>query len=115
MAGGFGSTVRRFTTAMLREGLAHVVASDAHDDLRRPPGLQAGFPALERDLPGLSAHARMAHRAGAARGARRRPAAAAAAAAREARRPAAPARAQSLTIAITALAITSTTIATCIQ
>ena len=57
MAGGFGSTVRRFTMAMLREGLAHVVASDAHDHLRRPPGLQAGFPALERDLPGLSEQA----------------------------------------------------------
>ena len=57
MAGGFGTTVRRFTVAMLRDGLAHVVASDAHDHLRRPPGLQAGFPALERDLPGLSEQA----------------------------------------------------------
>ena len=56
MAGGFGSSVRRFTTTLLREGLVHVVASDAHDNLRRPPGLQAGFPLLERDLPGLAAH-----------------------------------------------------------
>ncbi len=57
MAGDFGSTVRRFTTALLREGFAHVVASDAHDTLRRPPGLQAGFAALEKELPGVSEHA----------------------------------------------------------
>jgi protein-tyrosine phosphatase len=57
MAGGFGSTVRRFTIDILREGLAHVVASDAHDTVRRPPGLRAGFSALERDLPGLGEHA----------------------------------------------------------
>ena len=54
MTGDFGSTARRFTTAILGEGFAHVVASDAHDTIRRPPGLQAGFPALERELPGLS-------------------------------------------------------------
>jgi protein-tyrosine phosphatase len=58
MAGAFGSTVRRFTTAMLREGVAHVVASDAHDHVQRPPGLKIGFPAVERDLPGIVHHAR---------------------------------------------------------
>src|SRR5215210_1844482 len=57
MTGAFGSTVRRFTAAILREGLAHVVASDAHDNVRRPPGLEAGFPSLERDLPGVGAQA----------------------------------------------------------
>src|SRR3954465_4548276 len=50
MTGAFGSTVRRFTVAILREGLAHVVASDAHDSVRRPPGLRAGSPALDRGL-----------------------------------------------------------------
>jgi protein-tyrosine phosphatase len=54
MTGAFGSTVRRFTTLLLREGLVHVVASDAHDPVKRPPGQVAGFEALERDLPGLS-------------------------------------------------------------
>jgi protein-tyrosine phosphatase len=54
MAGAFGSTVRRFTAAILREGLAHVVSSDAHDATKRPPGLTAGFTALERELPGLA-------------------------------------------------------------
>jgi len=55
MAGAFGTTVKRFTTALLGEGLAHVVASDAHDTVKRPPGLGAGFAALERDLPGVTA------------------------------------------------------------
>ena len=58
MAGAFGSTVRRFTVALLREGLVHVVASDAHDDRQRPPGLTIGFPALESELPGLGAQQR---------------------------------------------------------
>src|SRR3954447_10756725 len=58
MTGAFGSTVRRFTVAILREGLAHVVASDAHDSVRRPPGLRAGFPALERELPEIGAQQR---------------------------------------------------------
>jgi protein-tyrosine phosphatase len=53
MAGAFGSTVRRFTITILVEGLAHVVASDAHDHVKRPPGLREGFPALERELPGV--------------------------------------------------------------
>ena len=57
MAGAFGSTVRRFTTTILREGLGHVVASDAHDHVRRPPGLRAGFDALERELPGIGTQA----------------------------------------------------------
>jgi protein-tyrosine phosphatase len=57
MSGGFGSTARRFTVALLREGLVHVVASDAHDHVKRPPGLRAGFPAVERDLPGIGEQA----------------------------------------------------------
>jgi protein-tyrosine phosphatase len=57
MTGAFGPTVRRFTTALLREGHAHVIASDAHDTDRRAPGLRAGFVALERELPGLDQQA----------------------------------------------------------
>jgi len=54
MTGGFGSTVRRLTATMLRTGVVHVVASDAHDAVKRPPGLNDGFTSLERDLPGLA-------------------------------------------------------------
>ncbi len=53
MTGGFGSTVRRLTATMLRAGVVHVVASDAHDAVNRPPGQTAGFDSLERELPGL--------------------------------------------------------------
>lgn len=57
MAGRFGSAVRRFTVRLLAEGLVHDVASDAHDLSGRPPGLLEGFDALERELPGIGAHA----------------------------------------------------------
>jgi protein-tyrosine phosphatase len=48
LTGAFGSTVRRYSRWMVEEQLAHVVASDAHDTHRRPPGLleplkKAGF------------------------------------------------------------------------
>jgi protein-tyrosine phosphatase len=58
MTGAFGTTVKRFTSALLRYGLVHVVASDAHDAVKRPPGLTAGFDALERELPGLTGQRR---------------------------------------------------------
>jgi protein-tyrosine phosphatase len=38
--GHFGSTVQRFAHRMAEEGLVHSVASDAHDDRRRAPGLR---------------------------------------------------------------------------
>lgn len=48
LTGQFGSTVQRFARKLMAEGLIHVVASDAHDVQRRPPGLrehivEAGF------------------------------------------------------------------------
>jgi protein-tyrosine phosphatase len=39
LAGRFGREVRRFSQELLRDGLVHNVASDAHDVLRRPPGV----------------------------------------------------------------------------
>jgi protein-tyrosine phosphatase len=54
MTGRFGEPVKRFTVEILRRGLVHDVASDAHDHLHRPPGLTAGFRALEEELPGIS-------------------------------------------------------------
>jgi len=40
-AGGFGRTVREYAEQMLEAGLVHSAASDAHDPLRRPPGIAA--------------------------------------------------------------------------
>lgn len=48
LVGRFGGSVRRFAVSLLRDGLAHNVASDAHDVSGRAPGIraeieQAGF------------------------------------------------------------------------
>ena len=40
-AGRFGRSVREYALGMLEAGLVHSVASDAHDALRRPPGIAA--------------------------------------------------------------------------
>jgi protein-tyrosine phosphatase len=53
LAGGFGEPVRRFALEMLRDGLVHSVASDAHDHLHRRPELISGFEAAEEHLPGV--------------------------------------------------------------
>ena len=55
LRGDFGQLVRRFTIELLREGLVHDVASDAHDHLHRPPGLQGALDDVEADLPGIAA------------------------------------------------------------
>jgi protein-tyrosine phosphatase len=54
LAGGFGSTVRRFTLELIHDGLVHDVASDAHDHLHRPPDLLAGFESAEGAIPGIT-------------------------------------------------------------
>jgi protein-tyrosine phosphatase len=51
LVGRFGGDVRRFARRLLEQGLVHNVASDAHDAIRRPPGMaaelaDAGFGAL---------------------------------------------------------------------
>jgi protein-tyrosine phosphatase len=58
LLGDFGGTVRRFAQGLLREGLVHVVASDAHDAVARPPGLAAGLAEAEHDVPGLAEQVR---------------------------------------------------------
>ena len=60
--GHFGGVVKRFAFELLRRGLVHSVASDAHDAVRRPPAL-----ATELAKAGLDDHApRAAHEAPAA-------------------------------------------------
>ena len=46
LRGRFGSTARRFAGLLLREGLVHNVASDAHDAAQRPPDLRPGLRAV---------------------------------------------------------------------
>jgi protein-tyrosine phosphatase len=41
LVGRFGGEVRRFALRLVHEGMAHSVASDAHDETRRPPGMSA--------------------------------------------------------------------------
>ena len=41
LVGRFGREVRRFALNMVEEELVHNVASDAHDEVRRPPGIAA--------------------------------------------------------------------------
>jgi protein-tyrosine phosphatase len=41
LIGRFGGTVKRYAHELVRDGLVHNVASDAHDVNRRPPGLLA--------------------------------------------------------------------------
>jgi protein-tyrosine phosphatase len=55
MAGRFGRTVQRATRTLFERRLVHDVASDAHDVMRRAPGLTAGFRLLDKDVPGVLA------------------------------------------------------------
>ena len=57
LTGRFGSTVKRFTFDLVERGLVHNVASDAHDVVRRPPGMAAPLEEADGELPGLADHA----------------------------------------------------------
>ena len=45
--GDFGEVPRRAALAMLDGGIVHVLASDAHDAVHRPPGLRAAASAID--------------------------------------------------------------------
>jgi len=57
LAGAFGQTVQRAATAMLEQGLVHVLASDAHDAVRRSPDLRAGHALDDAQLAWMTAEA----------------------------------------------------------
>lgn len=57
LAGRFGRTVRRYALDLLAGGIAHDVSSDAHDAVRRPPGLIDGIEAAGRSLRGVPGEA----------------------------------------------------------
>ncbi len=50
LTGDFGWRISRFGKKLVKNGLAHVVASDAHDRSHRPPILSAAFKKLRRWL-----------------------------------------------------------------
>lgn len=51
LTGQFGRTVRNFAFELFRLGLAHNVASDAHDAHRRPPSIRSELHAARSRLP----------------------------------------------------------------
>ena len=67
LVGAFGRDVRRFALELVRTGMAHNVASDAHDELKRPPVIAARARARRARAAG-----RLADRGGARRDPRRR-------------------------------------------
>jgi protein-tyrosine phosphatase len=48
LVGTFGSKVRYWAERMLSEGCVHILASDAHDTVRRPPNLHDGLECAAR-------------------------------------------------------------------
>jgi len=46
LLGKFGSRAKEWSERMLREGMVHIIASDAHDTVRRPPLMGEAFRAL---------------------------------------------------------------------
>jgi protein-tyrosine phosphatase len=54
ITGTFGEPVRRFSLELLREGLIHDLSSDAHDHLKRPPGIADALASAEQEIPGIS-------------------------------------------------------------
>lgn len=51
LAGRFGGEVQRFSVQLLEKGLVHNITSDAHDAVRRPPGLRDELLSVADELP----------------------------------------------------------------
>ena len=58
LEGRFGSASQWFALELLRDGLVHSLASDAHHAIGRPPGLQGGLDAAARHLSGVASQTR---------------------------------------------------------
>lgn len=50
LTGGFGREVQAFTLQLIRQGMVHLVASDAHGEKRRAPDLQAAYRKIAKDF-----------------------------------------------------------------
>ena len=57
LTGDFGSRVRASALELLRAELVHVIASDAHNDGMRPPGILDAVAEIEADMPGIGERA----------------------------------------------------------
>jgi protein-tyrosine phosphatase len=53
LVGVFGQDVRSFALSLVREGLVHNVASDAHDAIHRPPAVRSNILAATAQVPEL--------------------------------------------------------------
>lgn len=60
ITGDFGARARHWSRKILRDGMAHIVASDAHNTHARPPGLSLALRAL-RDLVGSAEAHNLVH------------------------------------------------------
>jgi len=56
LRGTFGRRARYWAQRMLKEGLVHILATDAHDLKRRPPDLLQGFRVAEQLVGSQEAH-----------------------------------------------------------
>ena len=54
LLGAFGERARSFAIELLRRGIVHDIASDAHDHLHRPPHLRPAIERLDGELPGVA-------------------------------------------------------------
>ena len=57
IAGRFGESTHALALRLFRDGLVDLVASDAHDDVHRPPRMRYAFEALDEQLPGIAEQA----------------------------------------------------------
>jgi protein-tyrosine phosphatase len=55
VVGAFGRRPRYWSERMLDEGLVHILATDAHDVVRRPPNLGSGRDAVARRIGNVEA------------------------------------------------------------
>ena len=49
ITGHFGKTAQRSAQALLRRGVVHIIASDGHDCVHRPPSLAAAYEAMAQE------------------------------------------------------------------
>ena len=54
ITGNFGKPAQQFAHELLRRGVVHIIASDGHDCVHRPPSLAAAYEAMAREFGELA-------------------------------------------------------------